>query len=1404
MKKTLAIILCVILALQMIPFSALAQEFPDGDAVPTADMADAEQEIISDELPSALAENESSEKEDDVNPVPEDEPTASDFSYTIDNGQVTITGYTGENTEVVIPDTIEDCPVTAIGNGAFRNNVAIAGVTISDNVTSIGYAAFTECSGLTNLVIGNGVKSIGQDAFSGCGGLTKVSIPDSVNIIGESAFCGCTGLTEVTIGNSVRDIGERSFCGCTELTEITIPESVTRLGMFAFQSCEKLATVYYNAASADVYSSVMDYLVFHLAGIDSGTGITAIIGTTVKRIPAYLFYNCTALSTVTIPKNVVSIEEYAFCGCTGLTMINYDASAATDVTAASKVFYNTGTEGGGVKVVFGTHVERIPSYLFYNCTSLLTATIPDAVKSIGSGAFFGCSGLTEVTLPNSVSGIERYAFSACTGLTSVTISNRRAIIDDNAFDGVSSDMEICAFDCSTAARFAREHDLELHSIGTAEHVIDDAEQGTVTNQATCEEDGLCQKTCTICGLSVDVVLPALGHDWGAPEYVWAADNKTVTATRTCRHDASHKESEEAAVTTETKAPTCEENGVITYTAVFENDTFETQTKTVAGEDALGHDWSAPVYGWSSDYSQAMAVRTCKNDPSHAETEVVASVSEITKAATCTAPGETTYTATFTNPAFSSQTKTVADIPMAEHTAGEAVRENEKAATCTEDGSYDEVICCTVCGMELSRKTTETLPATGHEWGPAVYGWSSDNTTVTAYHTCVNDSSHFEIELVNTTSEITKPATCEEKGETTYTAAFTKDGFAPQTKTADNIPATGHTWGEPVWTWSDDYSVATVTFVCTKDSKHVWSRQATVTSVTVDPTATADGSVTYTATAEGPDGTQVTDTKVKTLPPSGYTYDDPVYTWTEIRDETGAVTGYQVEAVKTCREDPARTITETATAGYSVATPAGCETAGEGVWTAIFSNDAFETQTRKEPIPAAGHSWGGPVWSWSEDKSTATATFTCEKDAGHVRTLDADMTSETQAATAAAPGKTTYTASVTFEGKTYTDSQEIEIPVLDTVYTLTYDANGGTGAPEAQTVTSNTLSAEFTLSTVKPTRAGYNFKGWAETNDAAAPMTETSVTLTYPETSKVLYAVWEVAGKPAFKSQTLVLSGQIGVNFFLELPEIDGVDYSESYMTFTIGKDDTVFRDDFDPNHMNANRTRYGFTCYVNSLQMADTIKAVFHYGNDKTVTKDYYVASYIEFFDKNIGSFNDKTIALIRAIADFGHYEQIYLASVNHWTIGQDYAEMAKHYTDSYNYADILAAVADKAFVKELGESKVNKATYKLHLDSTTTVDVYLTPEEGVEVTASAAFNGKTYSAEKQEDGRYLVRITDISAHQLGDMITITGDAEGAFTVRVSALSYVRSVLANNTTKAEKDGMCALYAYYAAVLAYRQ
>jgi hypothetical protein len=469
---------------------------------------------------------------------------------------------------------------------------------------------------------------------------------------------------------------------------------------------------------------------------------------------------------------------------------------------------------------------------------------------------------------------------------------------------------------------------------------------SVNTAATCTEAGAGVWTATFTNSAFtaqtrDETIPALGHDWGAPVFDWEEDGSSVTATRTCANDAAHKETETVQTTSQkTKDPTCDQKGETTYTAVFQNAAFGTQTIVIADIDALGHDWGNATYAWTEGNAEVVATRFCGRDRTHVETEIAEATSEVTKAATCEEKGETTWTATFTNEAFVTQTKTEANIP-----------------------------------------------ALGHSWGEPTYVWADDNSTVTATRVCAHDAEHVQTEVAETTSKVTKEATCEIAGETTWTATFRNEAFTTQTKTEANLAPLGHEWGEPVWTWEEDYSGATATWTCAHDSSHVHKDEATVKSVKVDPTPEEDGSITYTATATGPADETVTDVKVVTLPASGYTYAEPTYEWLAIRDDTGKITGYKVIAESVCNEDENRNITEIAEAVYAVTAEPGCETEGEGTWTAAFRNTAFTTQTKKEPIPAVGHAWGEATYKWAEDNSSVTATFVCGNDETHKETVE---------------------------------------------------------------------------------------------------------------------------------------------------------------------------------------------------------------------------------------------------------------------------------------------------------------------------------------------------------------------------------------------------------------------------------
>ena len=108
------------------------------------------------------------------------------FNFTTNDG--TITGYTGSGGVVNIPSTINDLPVTGIGNYAFQYCTNLTSVTVPNSVTNIGEFAFYYCRSLTSITIGNGVTNIGNYAFYYCTSLTGIYFQGNAPHLGSYVF----------------------------------------------------------------------------------------------------------------------------------------------------------------------------------------------------------------------------------------------------------------------------------------------------------------------------------------------------------------------------------------------------------------------------------------------------------------------------------------------------------------------------------------------------------------------------------------------------------------------------------------------------------------------------------------------------------------------------------------------------------------------------------------------------------------------------------------------------------------------------------------------------------------------------------------------------------------------------------------------------------------------------------------------------------------------------------------------------------------------------------------------------------------------------------------------------------------------------------------------------------------
>ena len=213
--------------------------------------------------------------QDDTNNEQQTANAENGFEYAVneDGESVTLTKYSGSDTEVIIPSELGGKPVTAIGEDAFFKNKTITSVKIPEGVESIGKQAFFVCSSLKEVRIPEGVTSIGnsafaqtnlteveipksvknieQYAFNGCNNLEEVTIPGGVQSTGDHAFAHCSSLKQVIISDGVEIIGRSAFDGCRSLTEVTIPKSVTSTEWGAFADCDALKTVYYGGSQTD-------------------------------------------------------------------------------------------------------------------------------------------------------------------------------------------------------------------------------------------------------------------------------------------------------------------------------------------------------------------------------------------------------------------------------------------------------------------------------------------------------------------------------------------------------------------------------------------------------------------------------------------------------------------------------------------------------------------------------------------------------------------------------------------------------------------------------------------------------------------------------------------------------------------------------------------------------------------------------------------------------------------------------------------------------------------------------------------------------------------------------------------------------------------------------------------------
>ena len=439
--------------------------------------------------------------------------TNGDFEYFLENGKdgtASITDYTGNAENLVIPSKLDEYIITSIAEFAFENCDSLTSVTIPESITSIGWNSFYDCDNLTNVTIPNSVISIGEEAFYGCDSLTNIKIPESVISIGSGAF----GETECynnasnwkngilyidnciieakndeisenfTISGGTRVIADYAFHNCPNITNVTIPNGVISIGDWAFSGCR--------LTSVTIPESVTD-------------------------IGSCAFSDCESLTSITIPDSVIFIGCDAFAD-TGY--YNNPSNWENGVLYIGNCLVNT-NDKIPEKYTINNGTRTIAGLAFRSCIGLTNVTIPDSVTNINYRAFESCIGLTNVTIPRSVTAIETGAFEDCRNLTDVYILNKNCNIGDNFLYVETFPIEITihGYAGSTAEEYANKYGNKF--VALEEHP---SMEKVPAKAAACTEDGNVEYYhCSDCNKNfkdeygfeeiADIVVKATGHKY---------------------------------------------------------------------------------------------------------------------------------------------------------------------------------------------------------------------------------------------------------------------------------------------------------------------------------------------------------------------------------------------------------------------------------------------------------------------------------------------------------------------------------------------------------------------------------------------------------------------------------------------------------------------------------------------------------------------------------------------------------------------------------------------------------------------------------------------------------------------------------------------------------------------------
>ena len=362
-----------------------------------------------------------------------------------------VVGYSGNETEITIPEEINGIPVIGIDDEAFKNNNTIKKITLPDSMYYFGNSVF-ENSSLESINIPESLRIIPKNTFTDCTNLKDVKFHDNIIAADASAFSGtsieipkqlnissgneflpitCFSTFELCIGDIVLivlplDLGKKyvaSLCAypITE-ADLTIPESIEGIEIYTVSleiTDDKLTSLTFPPCVQDIYIDIKEAknlkkieIQGELKGSDSDPAEETFSGSNDNMVSGALG-NWSPLKKV-ISKtnsNKITIYDEAFYGCTSLEEVILPDNCDVDIKASA--FCNT-----GIKELVIDGNLKTEYYCFKNCKDLKNVVVKGDAY-FDKGCFEKCNSLKNLTVEGTMSA-ESDTFSGC-GLSNINI-----------------------------------------------------------------------------------------------------------------------------------------------------------------------------------------------------------------------------------------------------------------------------------------------------------------------------------------------------------------------------------------------------------------------------------------------------------------------------------------------------------------------------------------------------------------------------------------------------------------------------------------------------------------------------------------------------------------------------------------------------------------------------------------------------------------------------------------------------------------------------------------------------------------------------------------------------------------------------------------------------------------------